>query len=1062
MQNRERGKYSSYFWATYLFLLLTAVLVSTVEMCYLIFERGNSISALGQFILYAVAIFTILYVFVCILALLESAILFLSSRFIKKQDCHGKKEALYYSALMFPMIAYVSWRLFQGEGVSRSPLSPYGGYLIGLILLFALCIICRSIISYKRRLLLGVHISSAYIYLVSTGLIVVAIIFYWIDGRLYLKLYGYLHNCLALLTVIIVQLSLCNIYLFKRRKSKEVQTFFKKKFLYPALGLSLIISIVVCFSILHKCQELRFSIYEETVISKKCLSLLNREWRYLKGQDTTSICALWSEKTAGKLIQSRWFGLRKGMNVILITIDALRPDHMSFNGYGRIATPNIDNFFSQSVVFRRAYCQTKPQTKWSLSSLFSSKPYSAIKKGGFIGKNLQTSLKRGGYQTFRWSPDYRTHYWEQSAITDGFDVDLATIPKVFGGNAAKASFLPEVLTKEKGKEFFAWFHLFCIHEPYQPPEKFKVFGDDMIALYDGESLYADSCFGEIIEGLKEEGYWENSIIVVTADHGELLGEGGLTGHSRTLNEAVSRVPFAIRIPGLKSNIVEELVGHLDLVPTLLELTGISSDEEYYGRSLLPLIFSDSWGREELYLEMKDKKAVIRGNWKLVYTCSTGVVELYDLDEDPFEEENLVEEHPYIVEDLKIVLSNAFGRDQVEAESALLAEKFSKDAEEPQLAMLQQLLKNPRVEIRQQGYNALKRKKDKRILDFLIKAFKVEDDPVCRILLMEAMGKFNNSTVVKEIQESLFDNNILVRRAAAKILSQMDMPCDSVAIIKVLRSERDYLVLDHVIDVAGRWKIEDACPSLVELLFRPDNLIRQKILAALGRVESLKPKYILEKKLQDSNGECQEENIVPFLYEVCAILGEGDTDIFYVPKNWLLCGPFISGETNNSRQLIDQFKEHELSIDFTDVTKLVPEESQMTAKKEWVQYQASNEVLTNDIDLSVLFSNIFRCNSKAVAYAFTKINVKHEGKYYFLIKHKDGVKIYVNGKEIYHKPLANVSHAVPDLVTVPLSYGTNNILVESANLKGEWGFNVAIFDMENFITACELLDEKPAV
>jgi len=289
------------------------------------------------------------------------------------------------------------------------------------------------------------------------------------------------------------------------------------------------------------------------------------------------------------------------LNVILVTIDTLRADHVSAYGGERAHTPVLDSLAAEGARFDHCIAQA-PLTLPSHAGLLSS-TYPLFNQvrdnGGFRAPAELTLvsevLKEQGFETAAFIGAFVLHgKW---GLNQGFDTysdhfDPGRYGKILLENEKRADEVlgnaRQWLEKRGQGRFFAWIHLYDPHSPYDPPAPFA--RGSSHAAYRGEVEYTDGELGKFISFLKEKGIYDRSLIVVAADHGEGLGDHNEDGHGMFLYETTVHVPLIIRAPKpFARRTVTETVELVDVAPTLLELLGVPAPKPWQGRSLWPLL-----------------------------------------------------------------------------------------------------------------------------------------------------------------------------------------------------------------------------------------------------------------------------------------------------------------------------------------------------------------------------------------------------------------------------------------------------------------------------------------
>lgn len=362
----------------------------------------------------------------------------------------------------------------------------------------------------------------------------------------------------------------------------------------------------------------------------------------------------------------------RDFNVILITVDTLRADKIGCYGSPRVKTPVMDAFAAAGVRFEKCIAQT-PLTLPSHTTIMTGTlpiHHGVRDNGGFVvPEELETmaeAFKAEGYATAAFVAAYVLDgKW---GLDQGFDTyfdkfDLSRFEKISLAEVQRpaSEVVDEALgwlERNKDGKFFAWIHLYDPHTPYAPPEPFL--SEYPHQPYYGEIAYADSQIGRLWDYLGRAGLRDELFLVLTADHGESLGEHQEGTHGFFVYQAALHVPliFVTPFPALQGVTSAEPVGLLDILPTVCDLTGLDVPAGAQGRSLVPSFFRPGAGAERLlYSESyypryhygwSELKSVQDGRFKLIVAP---VPELYDLEKDPAEAENLVYLEKGVYEDL---------------------------------------------------------------------------------------------------------------------------------------------------------------------------------------------------------------------------------------------------------------------------------------------------------------------------------------------------------------------------------------------------------------------------
>jgi len=344
-------------------------------------------------------------------------------------------------------------------------------------------------------------------------------------------------------------------------------------------------------------------------------------------------------------------------NVLFVTVDTLRADHVGSYGYAAAQTPALDALAARGLRFEHA-TTVAPLTLPAHSSLMTGTfpGFHGVRDNGgfYLGDDqttLATVLRAHGYRTGGFvSAFVLDHRW---GIAQGFDryyddFDLAKYRVDAGLDAVQrpgsevVSKAIEWLDQDAAQPFFAWAHLYEPHAPYDPPEPIRGrFPPTMIGAYDGEIATADIQIGRLIDHLASAARLDNTVVVVLGDHGESLGEHGEDQHGFFVYDADIRIPLIVAGPGAPARVVSDTVRIVDVMPTVLQLIGIEIPKTVQGRSLLPLArgerldlvaMSETWYPRHHY-GWSELTSIRDGRYHFIAAPRR---ELYDTQSDPGE------------------------------------------------------------------------------------------------------------------------------------------------------------------------------------------------------------------------------------------------------------------------------------------------------------------------------------------------------------------------------------------------------------------------------------------
>jgi len=407
---------------------------------------------------------------------------------------------------------------------------------------------------------------------------------------------------------------------------------------------------------------------------------------------------------------SEWLGEieQSELNVVLITIDTLRTDRISIYGSNLVDTPNIDSFAKEGVLFSNA-ASTVPFTLPAHSSILTGlyPPGHGVREN--VGYTLDAGiptlaevLSNGGWNTggfvsafvldSRWGIGRGfDHYFDDFNLADFETASLGSVQR--SGDVTIAEAVRWLDGRSQDDSFFLWLHLYDPHDPYTPPEPFQSRYPGRP--YDGEVAYTDSLIGEFRRALEERGLLSSSLVILTADHGEGLGDHGEGQHGFFVYDTTIHVSLIVKPPTAADGgrVVDSAVSHVDIFPTVLDAVGLSAPKRVHGQSLLPLIVGGDFKphrgvySESLYPLLHYGWAPLRAfrtdSRKLI---SAPRPEVFDVIADPRETHDLSLEQPLVTGELE----NRLAELRAEIESDSPAARAAPDIDQETLAQLQAL------------------------------------------------------------------------------------------------------------------------------------------------------------------------------------------------------------------------------------------------------------------------------------------------------------------------------------------------------------------------------------
>jgi len=396
-------------------------------------------------------------------------------------------------------------------------------------------------------------------------------------------------------------------------------------------------------------------------------------------------------------------GLPAKPNVLLITIDTLRADHLGAYGYERATSPRLDELAADGALFENAWAHA-PSTRYSMPAILTGRyplsvSYDMSVWWPALQKSETTIAERlselGMYTGAILNYVYFDPVRRMNQGFDSYDNANKVLHARVGrdgpartrgsSSAQQTNKAIDFLSRHDHEPFFLWVHYYDPHFQYERHDGLGPaadFGDRPIDLYDHEVRYTDHHIGRLIDDLKQRGLYDRTIIAVTGDHGEGFGEHGIDLHGYHLYAAQTRVPLLVRVPGVAPSRIQMPAAHVDLVPTLVNLLGGQPDLAMQGRSLVDVMTGAARADrsrvvyQQLSFENNNEQRGAASNLcHVIYNVSPNSSwEVYRIDEDPGETRDLADA-PGVCQPVVDALETWYDQSEIppDAAAALLAE-----------------------------------------------------------------------------------------------------------------------------------------------------------------------------------------------------------------------------------------------------------------------------------------------------------------------------------------------------------------------------------------------------
>ncbi|HEV3031030.1 MAG TPA: sulfatase-like hydrolase/transferase [Polyangia bacterium] len=555
----------------------------------------------------------------------------------------ARSEAGLTALLASPAVVFVAFALFTGPKASRVPAHTALSIclaLLGTTAIFALVRVYGITLMAARltraaRLAAAPASGGALAPATAVALFLAAIGTHAANVTVLPRLYPWFHASAALVAFVLALMAVrLVVALAPRGRSR-------RRRLAGALVFATLVGVAFSLHALAGSQVLRFAAHERTAMTSLALRAVPTSLR--------SHTAAGAERQVAEMdLPPLPDGPRRPeADVLLITIDALRADHVGAYGYTRVTTPHIDRLAAGGVRFARAYSQA-PHTSFSVASMLTGKYFPTLARlaPGEIHEPIAAVLRTYGWRTAAFYPP--AVFYVDAAKTKMYAATNFSFEYVKFEYIDAQRRVDQVLDyydTVKPQRSFVWIHFFEPHEPYEAHAGFA-FGAGDMDRYDSEIAYTDAAVGRLVAEARTRR--PGTIVVVAADHGEEFDEHGGRYHGSTLYEEQLHVPLIVSVPGVAPGVVSDQVELIDVTPTVLNLLDIPVPARMRGTDLGPWLATPPAPAARLppaFAEVEDRRMVVWRDEKLICDLHWGFCAYYDLANDPRETRNLAEEKP---------------------------------------------------------------------------------------------------------------------------------------------------------------------------------------------------------------------------------------------------------------------------------------------------------------------------------------------------------------------------------------------------------------------------------
>lgn len=798
---------------------------------------------------------------------------------------------LRWTYLAMPFTALLVWASLQGGTASRLPHLPWIAAGATAVLVAGVGLTLRLGSVLLERAEHGTRISNLLMALTLLALVVTT----KIDQHVFPKLYEPLHGALTLGAW---ALAAYGIRLVEKRWGLG-----RVIAIAPRAGFILVVALVASIATLAARPNARVALHDSRAASSHSLMLaVGPLLRFTEPrEEIDAAIARARERARSRATIVDGLAQLPDAHVLVISIDALRADHLGAYGYDRGISPYLDRFAEESLVFEHAYAAA-PHSSYSISSLWTSAYiHQQVELGLPLPERTVASvLADVGYRT-------AAFYTQGIFHTEGERMQVYEQNAFRFARHEHANLTAERMTDSALEEFdrirqdgeppsLTWVHYFDVHEPYRE----QSLGTSDLDRYDGEIRNVDRAIERLVAGVRLR-LERPVIIALTADHGEEFRDHGGVYHGSTLYEEQIRVPLVLQVPGVEPRRVAAPVELVDIGPTLLGLVD-HADPTMDGDDLRAL-FGEARDWPPAFGAVSYKKMVVRWPYKLIADLRFDLFEIYDLSEDPHERVNLAGERPELLADLKGEVYAWLDtlRSSSDPHQAALALGRMRDrrALDPLCALLAD--RDASTEDRVEAAQLLARLAARASSDTIFEVMSDDSDPLIRAEAAVALGRQFDERAREPLLALVRTEDPDLRTRAAVSLGRLRDVAAVPALIDALHVSRERYERQEAVRWLGRLQDPSALEPLVELL--PEFRVRHLTVIALGHLGDPRAYAPLAQTLQWEHHRHVRDAVAralgqlgdPRAIRLVLPLAQSEPDLKYPPEALVRLGAIASGQ-----------------------------------------------------------------------------------------------------------------------------------------------------------------------